>query len=318
MALNEAAWFMTPIELIKTLGTSSDLVVIVGAGAPDGNSAPQSDAATGSIYIRDDASTDETCLYVKVDSADSDDDWAAILIAGEIVTGGRTWATDLTIDTDKKLYFRDTGIYIYSSADGVLHVVADGSVRIGDGTNEMIIAPDGEVALAGTAKATRAIPLGLDSQHGTATSAAFLGAPSINLDTDGEIWIASFEAPNDWDAASDLTLVFMVGNEIAETDGDDVSFTGQVRGYADGETMSDAGQAVTATLDLTGGDEAINVINRVTGTIDYDDGTYPIAAGDTVVVEMTVNLGGAGECTGPLHVVAQWVEYTADKLGTAT
>jgi hypothetical protein len=82
--------------------------------------------------------------------------------------------------------------------------------------------------------------------------------------------------------------------------------------------MGAAGQAVACILNLTGGDEAINVINRVTGTIVYNDGTYPIAAGDTVVGELAVNLGAGGECTGPLHVVAHWIEYTADKLGTAT
>jgi len=240
------------------------------------------------------------------------------LIAGEIVSGGRTWGTDWTFSTDKKLYFRDSAIHIYSSSDGTLHLVADTDIRLGDGTNEAIFAADGELTLAGTAKVTRAIPLSLDSQHGTATSETFKGAPSINLDADGEHWYASFEAPNDWDEASDLTLVYMVANEIAEDDGDDVSFTGQVRGYADGDTMSDAGQAVTVALNLTGGDEAIDVVNRTTGTIDYNEATYPIAAGDTVVVEMAVNLTGAGECTGPLHIVAQWVEYTASKLGTAT
>ena len=318
MALNEANHLMTPLELIKTLGTSSDIVVIIGAGAPDGNSSPQSDAAKGSWYIRDDAGTDETPLYLKVDTADSDDDWAAVLIAGEIVSGGRTWATDWTMGTDKRLYFRDAGIYLYSSADGVLHAVADGSFRVGDGTNELIVHPDGEVELAGTAKVTRAIPLGLDSQHGTATSETFNAAPSINLDADGETWYISFEAPNDWDEASDLTIVCMVGNEIAETDNDDVSFTGQARGYADGEEMGDAGQAVTFALNLTGGDQAIDIVNRVTGVIDWNHGTYPIAAGDTVVVEMTVNLGDGTECTGPLHIVTQFVEYVASKLGTAT
>jgi len=268
--------------------------------------------------VRDDAGTDETPLYLKVDTAGSDDDWAAVLIAGEIVTGGRTWSTDWTMGTDKKLYFRDTGIYLYSSADGVLHAVADGSFRIGDGTNEAIFAADGELTLAGTAKVTDTVELPIATGGGTATIEAFLGAPSINLDADAETWYASFEAPKGWDAASDMTIVCMVGNEIAETDGDDVSFTGQVRGYADGETMSDAGQAVTFALNLTGDDEAINVINKVTGTINYDEATYPIAAGDTVVVKMTVNLGDGTECTGPLRIIAQWVEYTASKLGTAT
>ena len=315
MALNEYLTIgASPLEL----GSDSDLALIWGTGAPDGNTSPQSDAAAGSLYIRTDASTDEAALYIKVDNAGSDDDWAAVLIAGEIVTGGRIWGTDLTISVDHRLYFRDSGISIYSSADGVLHLVADGSLRIGDGTNEAIFAPDGELTLAGTARITRALRLDLDSQHGTATSESFLGAPSINLDTDAETFYTSFEAPNDWDAASDLTLVLMVGNEIAETDGDDVSITCQVRGYADGETMADAGQTVACVQDLTGGDEAINIVNRVTGVIDYNEATYPIAAGDTVVVEAVVNLGGAGECTGPLHVIAWWVEYTAASLGTAT
>lgn len=317
MALNQSMTVGSAATGVMKLGSGS-LVLIWGTGAPDGNSAPQSDSDKSSLYLRTDATTDETALYIKVDSADSDDDWAAVLIAGETVSGGRTWATDLTIGTDKRLNFRDTGIYLYSSADGVLHAVADGSFRIGDGTHEAIFAPDGELTLAGTAQVTRAIPLGLDSQHGTATSEAFNAAPSINLDADGETWFISFEAPNDWNEASDLTLVCMVGNEIAEDDGDDVSFTGQARGYADGEEMSDAGQAVTFALNLTGGDQAIDIVNRVTGTIAYADGTYPIAAGDTVVIRMTVNLTDGTECTGPLHIVAQFVEYVANSLGTAT
>jgi hypothetical protein len=190
------------------------------------------------------------------------------------------------------------------------------AVHIGDwDTNYAAFAIDGELTLVGTAKATTVVDLPLSIGGGTADIEAFLGAPSINLDADGETFITSFRAPSIWDAASDLTLVLMVANEIAETDGDDVSITCQIRGYADGETMSDAGQAVTCVQDLTGGDEAINVVNRVTGVLDYDHGTYPIAAGDVVIVEATVNLGGAGECTGPLHVVGWWIEFTRDRLG---
>ena len=38
MGLEEAVWLLTPVELIKTVGTSSDVVVLVSSGAPDGNS----------------------------------------------------------------------------------------------------------------------------------------------------------------------------------------------------------------------------------------------------------------------------------------
>ena len=316
MAVAESTRFLDPIEIIKAAGTASDVVILLGSGVPDGNTAPQSGAAKGSIYIQDDATDDESPIWLKVDNSGADDDWKQVFVDDSAAALGLDEV--LTMATDKKIQFRDTGIYIHSNADGEMTVTADSEINIGDGTNQVAIQDDGEIQLEGTAKVTRAIPLALDADHGTADKESFNGAPSINLDADGETWFFAFEAPNDWDAASDLTLVYMVANEIAEDDGDDVSITGQVHGYADGEATSDAGQSVDASLNLTGGDQAINVVNRVTGTVDYDDGTHPIAAGDTVVVKNTVNLGDAGECTGPLHIIAQWVEYTANKLGTAT
>ena len=36
----------------------------------------------------------------------------------------------ITVRDDKKIQFRDTGIYIYSSADGVLDIVSDGSINL--------------------------------------------------------------------------------------------------------------------------------------------------------------------------------------------
>ena len=312
----EYNWLMTPLEFIKTAGTSSDVQTILLSGAPDGNTSPCSDAAKGSWYIRDDATDDESFLYLKVDDDSADDDWVAVWVDKD--EAAKTLEAALTMDADNKIQLRDTAIFIHSNADGELTIAADTQINIGDGTNQVEIQADGEIQLAGTAKVTRSVQLDLDSQHGTATSEEFLGAPSINLDGDLEEWFLSFEAPKDWDAASDMTIVCMVANEIAEDDGDDVSFTGQARGYADGETMGDAGQAVTFALNLTGGDEAINVCNRVVGVIDYDHGTYPIAAGDMVAVKMIVNLGGGGECTGPLHIVEQHVEYVANKLGAAT
>lgn len=316
MAVNPNSTLVDPIELNATAGTASNIALFVEAGAPDGNTAPWKDAVKGSLYIRSDATDDESPLYLKVDENDADDDWVQVMV--DKSAGAMSLLAALTMGTDKKLTFRDSAIYIHSNADGELTVTADGEVNIGDGTNQVAIQADGEIQLEGTAKVTRAIPLPLDAGHGTATVEEFKGAPSINLDADNEEWFLSFEAPNDWDAASDLTLVFMVANEIAETDGDDVSFTIQARGYADGDTISDAGQTVAVLQDLTGGDEAIDVVNRCTGVIDYDEATYPIAAGDTVVCKCQVNLTNGTECTGPLHIIAQWVEYTANKLGTAT
>jgi len=316
MALSEDAAIGSSATVVLKLGTN-DVALLVGTADPDGNTDPWASAGQGSLYVKYGETNDTPGIWHKVDADGSDDDWVKLWVDKDEESGGRSLECNLTMDADNRIYLRDTGLSFYSSGDGVIQIITDGTVRIGDGTNDLVISSDGTLSLEGTAKVTAVIPLDLDSQHGTATSEAFNGAPSINLDADTETWYFSFEAPNEWDEVSDLTLVFMVGNEIAEDDGDDVSITCQVRGYADGEEMGDAGQTVAATLNLTGGDEAINIINRVTGTIDYDHGTYPIAAGDTVVVEATVNLTGGGECTGPLHVVAQWVEYTKSTLGTA-
>jgi len=312
MALSEVAAFNTgPIKL-----GSTNVAIIWGTGAPDGDSSPESDALKGSLYIQTNATDDESPLYLKVDEDSSDDDWVQVWVDKQ--EDAQSFEAAITMDADNKLYFRDSAIYIYSSGDADLNLVADGHIYIGDGTNQVDIAADGEITLEGTAKVTKAVPLDLITGGGTSSIEAHAGMPSINLDADGETWYFSFEVPKDWDAVSDLTYTAMVVNEIAEDDNDDISFTGQVRGYADGETTSDAGQAVAVALNLTGGDQAQNVVNKVTGTIDYDHGTYPIAAGDLVVCKFTVNLGDGTETTGPLWIVGHWVEYTADKLGTAT
>jgi hypothetical protein len=292
---------------------STDLGLHWGTTAPDGNSSPFSDLAPGSFYIQRDATTDESHWWQKVDNSAADDDWVKVFVdkAEEALSLEAT----LTMVTDNKVSFRDAAIFIHSNADGYLHLQADTAVTIGDGTNQLSIQSDGEITLEGTAKPTYTLPFPIEVGGGTADKEVFNGAASINLDADTETFLYGFRMPASWDAASDITLFFDVGNEIAEDDGDDVSFTCQVRGYADGETMSDAGQSVAALQDLTGGDQAINVINRVTGTIDYDDGTYPIAAGDTVIVKATVNLGAGSEATGPLHVVAWGIQYTGDSLG---
>jgi len=161
---------------------------------------------------------------------------------------------------------------------------------------------------------TKKIQLPIAVGGGTADISTITGAPSINLDADGETFYASFQMPHDWKGGGDLTLKAKVQNEIAEDDGDDVSITCTVHGIADGETGADAGQSVAMTLNLTGGDEAINKVNQVSGVIDYDHGTYPIVAGDTVVIKSVVNLAGGGECTGPLHIVDRWVEFTSNTI----
>jgi hypothetical protein len=312
MAFDESAAFLiSPIKL-----GSTNMGLMWGDGVPDGDSPPFSDAVKGTWYAQLDAVDDTSPFWVKVDLNSTDDDWVQALINKDgtayTILGDWTWGTD------KKLLFRDAGIYIFSPSDGVMRLVADTAIRFGDGTNQACFAPDGELTLEGTAKVKDIVPLPIMTGGGTANVEAWNDGPTINFDADTETFYAEFIVPKGWDATGDMTYVALVGNEIAEDDGDDVSFTLQVAAYADGETVSAAGQTVAILQDLTGGDEAINKVNKCSGVIDYNHATYPLSPGDVVQIKGTVNLGAGAECTGPLHICSHGIEFTRDRLGETT
>ncbi len=212
------------------------------------------------------------------------------------------------------LQLQDQGTAPAQPASGYLKIYCDNDQFkwIDDSGNEI-----NPITGISDASCIRNIRLPLTTGSGTSNLELWNGFNSINFDADGETAYVFFPVPEEWDEASDMTFVAKVGNEIAEDDGDDISYTALIRAYGDGEAASDAGQSVAMTLNLTGGDEAINFVNEITGTIDYDHGTYPLAAGDVVCIEVTVNLAGGGECTGPLHIIGWWIEFTADSLGSA-
>ena len=200
------------------------------------------------------------------------------------------------------------GVYVNSTGTGNIFAVAD------SGTTVMSVPDGGVLTFASTGQPTKRLYLPIDVGGGTADTETYMNSPSINIDADDETWYASVPVPADWDGASDMTLYFMVANEIAETDGDDVIITLVIKGNADGELMAANGQAPTCTTDLTGGDEAINIVNLASAVIDYNEGTYPIAVDDIMTIKCSIGLGTGTEVTGPMHIISWWVEYTADQL----
>ena len=77
---------------------------------------------------------------------------AVITLAGldtlpEILANGNTTgANDIAVDTDQKIQFRDTAIYINSSADGQLDIVADTEIQIAATTVDL----NGNLDVSGT------------------------------------------------------------------------------------------------------------------------------------------------------------------------
>ncbi len=165
---------------------------------------------------------------------------------------------------------------------------------------------------------TKKIRLGVPRRWATAAGSHFQVVNTENESvglyfSDLAVGALSFQVPDDWDGASDMNLVLVVQNRIAETDGDIIDFDCEVWPMADGTANAAAtGQDVDMSLTLTGGTEANNMINFITGVIDYNHGSYPLAIDDWVKIYLTANMGGGGaEITGPLFVLDAWIEYTA-------
>jgi len=280
--------------------------------------------ATSAVLTLAQVSVDTGTVVIGVDDHDIPITWHGEATGADIILTGDTIlfdGIDMTFEDADVLKFGDAGADGTIQSDGTnIDVDINAALTLGDGgtSHYANIAPDGEITLVGTAKVTKNHQLPISVGGGTATVSALTGAPSIDFNADGEIAYVSFQVPNDWDAASDMTIVAMIKNEIAETDGDDIEIICTVKGIADGEAHTDAGQTVTMALDMTGGDEGQNYVNKITGTIDYNEASHPIAAGDTVIIKAVISLGAGTEPTGPQHIIDWWIEYTADKLGTAT
>ncbi len=176
------------------------------------------------------------------------------------------FSDDILVASTEKLQFRDTAIYINSSADGQLDLVADTEIQIAATTVDINGAVDisgnlsigGNLDVTGTfdlsdSNFTNAGDISLDSISGDAdsnTSIAFSGSDVITITTGGE------------------TQVTFNNGSILPTTDDDVDLGSSSfefkDGYFDGTLHADAinfnGTAITATA------AELNIMDGVTST----------------------------------------------------
>ena len=170
------------------------------------------------------------------------------------------FSDDILIASDEKIQFRDTAIFINSSADGQLDLVADTEIQIAATTLDI----NGNVDVSGTLTVAGAVDFGdaalsnvgavqLDSIAGDAdsnTSIAFSGSDVITVTAGGE------------------TQVTFNNGSILPTTDDDVDLGSSSfefkDGYFDGTLHADAinfnGTAITATA------AELNIMDGVTAT----------------------------------------------------
>ena len=170
------------------------------------------------------------------------------------------FSDDILIASDEKIQFRDTAVFINSSADGQLDLVADTEIQIAATTVDI----NGNVDVSGTLTVAGAVDFGdaalsnvgavqLDSIAGDAdsnTSIAFSGSDVITVTAGGE------------------TQVTFNNGSILPTTDDDVDLGSSSfefkDGYFDGTLHADAinfnGTAITATA------AELNIMDGVTAT----------------------------------------------------
>jgi len=237
----------------------------------------------------------------------------AVTFDGESNDGVLTWmededyfqfSDDLLLSTTEKLQFRDTAIYINSSTDGQLDLVADTEIQLAATTVDI----NGNVDVSGTLTVAGAVDFGdaalsnvgavqLDSISGDAdtnTSITFSGSDVITITAGGD---AQFTFNNG-------SIVPSVDNDIdlgtSSLEFKDAYFDGTV--YADAINFN--GTAISATaaeLNIMDGVTAttaeLNILDGVTSTtaeLNLVDGVTAgtVSASKAVIVDSNKDLTG--------------------------
>ena len=192
------------------------------------------------------------------------------------------FSDDILIASTEKLQFRDTAIYINSSTDGQLDLVADGAVVIDTAGDITLDADGGDIFFkdGGTTFGSATNSSGnLIIKSGTTTALTFSGANATvagNLTVDGD-----FDVTGSLDFSdSAITNVGSIQLDSISGDADSntsITFSGSdVITMATGGTTAltiDASQNVTVAGDLTVSGDDITMATNTAGNLLIADGT---------------------------------------------
>jgi len=150
----------------------------------------------------------------------------------------------------------------------------------------------------------------------TAPAAVILGtsyALCFDDNDAAEVAYMQLEVPSDWDGASDATLEVYFYLVSAPSDTETVDF---VASYAaveknNGEQIDPTATSASGTYTQSGAGTAEDLL-EATITIDYDDATNPLAAGDLLPIKF--NRAVSGTASGDACVLSWHFEYTSNAL----
>ena len=216
--------------------------------------------------------------------------------------GGETLAQTLTIGNTVtaagKIQFRDTGIYINSSVDGQLDIVADGEVQIAAPTIDI----NGAVALNGAITGVTNITA-TGTITGNGSGLTTLNGSNISSGTVAAARVATLNQNTTGSAATLTTARTIAG----------VSFNGSANISLNNNAITNGAGYTTSTGDIT----AVVAGTGISGG--GTSGSVTITNSSPNVVQTTVT-GSSGSCTGNSATVTNGVYTTGDQTiaGTKT
>lgn len=130
------------------------------------------------------------------------------------------------------------------------------------------------------------------------------GVAGFLFDADNEVIHVQFCPPEEWNGASDLTLILHCVLNADEAVDDLIDWETSVISVADHEDVDVAGVQTPGVNHDIGAFNGAGILHMVPLVLDYDDGACPINKGDNVSVELsrTANVGNAGYVAGVIVI----------------
>lgn len=213
------------------------------------------------------------------------------------------FSDDLLIDSTEKIQFRDTAIYIHSSADGQLDLVADTEIQLAATTVDLngnldvsgtigigsAVLTEAELEMldgitAGTAAASKAVVLSADKDIATVRNVTSNGTVQFGSLSDGTITVTAFVDEDDMSSNS---------NTLIPTQQSVKAYADSVAGMSSWVLEDGDGTEVSITNSkevkfVEGGGIDINWTDTDNGTdADPYDLTFTLAAAQTGITSVT-------------------------------
>jgi hypothetical protein len=233
-----------------------------------------------------------------------------------LANGNTTGANDIDVDSAQKVQFRDADIYLNSSVDGQLDIVADTEIQIAATTVDL----NGDLDVSGTALVAGV----LTTTAATVFNGGFASNADSTLGTDKKVQFRDAAIYLNSSVDGQLDIVADTEIQIAATTVDlngnlDVSGTALVTGVLtttaatvfNGGFASNADSTLGTDKKVQFRDSAIYINSSADGQLDLVADTEIQIAATTIDLRLGVNAGNSIEAGGNYNVVV------GDEAGTA-